>query len=160
MANRRWTANEQLKARPDFGSRPSPGVGGTKVAKPRGDSAVPYTGAPGPKGAGYKPARLGFHEVKVRVKQDLADDIYGQEPAIIGPPLPVDQSIPGFTPMPLGGLGPPTLGPLADGGQPISSMPGNVDVGIGRRVLPQPNRMQQLYQRRFGRRGGGSSGRF
>jgi hypothetical protein len=88
MANRRYTANEQLRAKSDYGSRPAPGVGGESIARTKKESPVPYPGAPGPKGPGWKPARLGFNEVKTHVKQDLADDIYGNGPGSLGMPLP------------------------------------------------------------------------
>ena len=62
MANRRWTSNEQLKVT-DNASRPKPGVGGMKATGFTKESPVPYPGAPGPKGPGWKPARIGFNEV-------------------------------------------------------------------------------------------------
>lgn len=72
MANRRWTSNEQLKIS-DTASRLSPGVGGVN-RQAIAEKTKNWPGAPGPKGQGYDPHRLGFTEIKIHVKQDMPDD--------------------------------------------------------------------------------------
>jgi uncharacterized protein YcfJ len=73
MSNKRHTANTQLKAREDYGSRPAPGVAGTARQSLSGKTAN-WVKVPGPKGRGYDPHRQGFVEIRTHQKQDMPDD--------------------------------------------------------------------------------------
>ena len=69
MANRRFTANKQLRVT-DNASRPKPGMSGKESMGKFSESKPPYKGAGGPKRRGsYSVA--GFNKVKIRVQEDL-----------------------------------------------------------------------------------------
>jgi len=70
----------------------------------KAESTASWPGAAGPKGRKLNANPGMFHEVKQSAKQDMNDDLYGRDPAILGLPLGESGGIP---PMPgLGGIAP------------------------------------------------------
>lgn len=130
MANRRWTSNEQLRVGADFGARPSPGDAGVAPARFDKENPPPFSGAPGPKGHGYKPNESGFHEVKIHVKQDMADDFYGDGQASIGAQAAVPGSLmptdPYSAPTGVGATVPKSLMPV----NPLGNTPAPIGTGL------------------------------
>ena len=70
MANRRYDERKERKLKEDYGSRPSPGLGSGSTKKFEKESSIPYSGAPGPKGHGFKQGQGKFDDVKTTVKKD------------------------------------------------------------------------------------------
>ena len=92
--------------------RPKPGTRGTsdKGGAFPAEKTCAWPKAPGAKGP--KMNRVGgFHEVKVSACQDMADDIYGNGPAVIGDPVQAQANMMPGTPAMMSGdprfLGPP-----------------------------------------------------
>ena len=70
MANRRYDQRKERKLKEDYGSRPSPGLGSGSTKKFEKERSIPYSGAPGPKGHGFKQGQGKFSDVKTAVKKD------------------------------------------------------------------------------------------
>lgn len=121
-------------------SRPSPGTKGVKNPDMSAEKTCDWPGAAGSKGP--KMNRVGgFHEVKVSAKQDMADDIYGQGPAMMGAPVMAQmppELLPGGMPIGIPGGSPiiqpvPGMRPDPYSGPPIRQNPG---MGRFRRLPP------------------------
>lgn len=70
MANRRYDQRKERKLKEDFGPRPSPGTGSGSKKLFDKESPVPYSGAPGPKGHGFRKGQGVFDQIKDAVKKD------------------------------------------------------------------------------------------